>query len=157
MPHVSTYHRRLAYPLGPLIAGCYVPETHPLGGGALLPVRDVLAAVLDPAAIPRDRVTASGGEPLLQPRALLRLLQELKTRGIHTVVYTRYTLEALVCRPEPEVQAALRLTDLLMDGPYIAALADGTGERRGSCNQRLIPNPAIALATGGGHLRSGHR
>ena len=136
---------------------CYVPETHPLGGGALLPVRDVLAALLDPAGTPRDGVTISGGEPFLQPRALLRLLQELKARRIHTVVYTGYTLEALARRPEPEVPAALRLTDLLVDGPYVAALADGAGEWRGSRNQRLIPNPARSLAADGGHLRSAHR
>lgn len=133
--------------------GCYVPETHPLGGGALLPVRDVLATLLDPAGSPRDGVTISGGEPFLQPHALLLLLQELKARRIHTVVYTGYTLEALACRQEPEVQAALRLTDLLVDGPYVAALGDGAGEWRGSRNQRLIPNPALALAADGGHLR----
>jgi anaerobic ribonucleoside-triphosphate reductase activating protein len=133
---------------------CYVPETHPIDGGLLLPVRDVLAALLDPAGVPRDGVTISGGEPFLQPHALLLLLQELKARRIHTVAYTGYTLEALARRWEPEVQAALRLTDLLVDGPYVAALAEGAGEWRGSRNQRLIPNPATALAADGGHPRS---
>jgi anaerobic ribonucleoside-triphosphate reductase activating protein len=128
-----------------------------VGSGALLPVRDVLAALLDAAGTPRDGVTISGGEPFLQPRALLRLLQELKARRIHTVVYTGYTLEALARRPEPEVPAALRLTNLLVDGPYVATLADGAGEWRGSRNQRLIPNPARFLAADGGHLRSAHR
>ncbi len=136
---------------------CYVPETHPLGGGALLPVRDVLTALLDPEGAPRDGVTISGGEPFLQPRALLLLLQELKARRLHTVVYTGYTLEALARRPEPEVPAALRLTDLLVDGPYVAALADGAGEWRGSRNQRLIPRPARILAAAGAHLGSGYR
>jgi hypothetical protein len=45
------------------------------------------------------------------------LLQALKARRLYTVVYTGYTVEALARRPEPEVQAALHLTDLLVDGP----------------------------------------
>lgn len=137
--------------------GCYVPETHPMEGGVLLPVRDVLAALLDPAGDPRDGVTISGGEPFLQPRALLLLLRELKALRVHTVLYSGYTLEALARLPEPEVRAALCLTDLLIDGPYVAALAGGAGEWRGSRNQRLIANPAVALAAGGAPLRSTRR
>ena len=137
--------------------GCYIPETHPPDGGTLLPVRDVLAALLGPAGEPRDGVTISGGEPFLQSQALLLVLRELKARHIHTVVYTGYTLEALARRREPEVRAALRLTDLLVDGPYVAALSDGAGEWRGSRNQRLIANPARVLAADGARLRRAHR
>lgn len=133
---------------------CYIPETHPQDGGMLLPVRDVLAALLDPTGTPRDGVTISGGEPFLQANALLLLLQGLKARRLHTVVYSGYTLEALARRPEPEVHAALYLTDLLIDGPYVAALAEGAGEWRGSCNQRLIAHPGRILA---GRLRGPHQ
>ena len=111
--------------------GCVVPETHEPVGGAELSVADVMAALLDPA-----------GEPFYQPAGLLALLQALKMRGIHTVAYSGYTLEALRRRPEPEVGAALNLIDLLIDGPFIAALADGAGEWRGSRSQRVIPKPA---------------
>jgi organic radical activating enzyme len=110
-----------------------------------LPVDALLATLLDPVGAPRDGVTISGGEPFLQASALLQLLRELKARHVHTVVYAGYTLEALGRRPEPEVRAALRLTDLLVDGPYIAALGDGAGEWRGSRNQRFFPNPSEAL------------
>ena len=126
--------------------GCYVSETHPRDGGALLPVGDVLAALLDPAGAPCDGVTISGGEPFLQPRALLLLLQGLKARRLHSVVYSGYTLGALARRPRPEVHAALCLTDLLIDGPYVAALAEGAGEWRGSRNQGLIAYPGRILA-----------
>lgn len=137
--------------------GCYVPETHDPLGGVTLGIGPVVHALLDPAGTPRDGVTISGGEPFLQPRALLLLLQELKARRLHTVVYTGSTLEALARRPEPEVHAALRLTDLLVDGPYVAALADGAGEWRGSRNQRLIPRPARVLAAKDTRLGSGPR
>ena len=82
-----------------------------------------------------------------QPVGLAALLRRLKTRGVHTVVYTGYTLEALARRPEPTVRVALEFTDLLIDGPYVEALVDGAGEWRGSRNQRLISQPAVALAT----------
>jgi hypothetical protein len=60
---------------------------------------------------------ASGLPYFFQPLALLALLRELKSRGIHTVVYTGHTLEVLARRPELEVREALELIDLLIDGP----------------------------------------
>jgi len=86
------------------------------------------------------------GEPMAQPGDLAALLRRLKARRIHTVVYTGYTLEALARRTEPASGVALPFTDLLIDGPYVAALADNAGEWRGSRNQRLISNPAAVLA-----------
>lgn len=129
--------------------GCYVPETHDPTGGTPLPVPAVVAALLDPAGQPRDGVTVSGGEPFAQPAGLLALLEMLKAHGLHTAVYSGFTLAALARRPEPEVRAALRLTDLLIEGPFMAALAAGAGEWRGSRNQRLIADPAAMLAGDG--------
>ena len=85
-----------------------------------------------------------GGEPLLQPLALAALLRALKAAGQHVVLYTGYTLAALARRPEPVIAEILALTDLLIDGRFVAKLADGAGEWRGSRNQRLIPFPAEA-------------
>jgi anaerobic ribonucleoside-triphosphate reductase activating protein len=123
-------------------ARCVVPETHDPAGGVALPVPDVLAAVLDPGGLPRDGVTILGGEPFFQPAGLAALLRALKQRDIHTVVYSGYTLEALARRPEPEVREALELADVLIDGPYVAALAEGAGPWTGSANQRVIDLPA---------------
>jgi anaerobic ribonucleoside-triphosphate reductase activating protein len=121
--------------------GCYVPETHDPAGGVALPVDQVVDAVLDPAGAPRDGVTVLGGEPFAQPDALAALLRALKARAVHTAVYSGYRLEALRRRHEPPVHEALALADLLMDGPFVAALSAGAGEWRGSRNQRLIPHP----------------
>jgi anaerobic ribonucleoside-triphosphate reductase activating protein len=121
-----------------LITTCYVPETHDADGGAERSIADVAAAAFDPAGEPRDGFTVLGGEPFFQPVALAALLRAFKARGAHTVVYSGYTLETLHRRPEPEVSEALRLVDLLIDGPFIAALAEGAGEWRGSRNQRVL-------------------
>ena len=83
-----------------------------------------------------------GGEPFAQPAGLLALLLRLKMHTIHIVVYTGYTLEALARRPEPKIREALALIDLLIDGPFVARLAEGAGEWRGSRNQRVIHRPA---------------
>lgn len=127
---------------------CAVPQTHDPEGGYLVSVHDVVALLLDPAGVPRDGVTITGGEPFAQPVGLLALLQRLKVHNIHIVVYTGYTLEALARQPEPEIREALALIDLLIDGPFVARLADGAGEWRGSRNQRVIPHPAEFLKTG---------
>lgn len=125
---------------------CFVPETHSAQAGVVLPVDTLVEALLDPVGAPRDGVSVLGGEPFAQPVGLAALLRRLKTRGVHTLVYSGYTLEALARRPEPAVRVALEFTDLLIDGPFVADLAEGAGEWRGSRNQRLISQPALALA-----------
>ena len=113
--------------------------------GVTLSVDQILEELLDPVAEPRDGITILGGEPMAQPLGLVALLCALKNRGLHVVVYSGYTLEALVRRSEPGVHEALHLTDLLVDGPFVASLADRAGEWRGSRNQRIIPNPGQFL------------
>jgi anaerobic ribonucleoside-triphosphate reductase activating protein len=117
---------------------CYASETHPLDAGVLLPVSTVLAALLDPAGAPRDGVTVLGGEPLLQPDGLLALLRALTAAAQHITLYTGYTMAALARRDDAVISQILALTDLLIDGRFVAALADGAGEWRGSRNQQLI-------------------
>jgi anaerobic ribonucleoside-triphosphate reductase activating protein len=125
--------------------GCAVPQTHAMQGSVLVSVDDVADALLDPVGAPRDGVTVIGGEPMAQLAGLTALLRRLKASDTHIVVYTGFTLEALARRRAPAVGQALQWADLLIDGPYIPALADGAGEWRGSRNQRLIQNPASAL------------
>ena len=127
--------------------GCFVPQTHPFDSGAVVPVDALVQLLLDPSGEPRDGVSVLGGEPFLQPVGLAALLGRIKARGVHTTVYTGYTLEALGRRPEPTVRAALELTDLLIDGPFVASLSQGAGEWRGSRNQRLIAHPSTVLSS----------
>jgi anaerobic ribonucleoside-triphosphate reductase activating protein len=127
---------------------CFVPASHSLDAGAVVRVDDLVEALLDPVGEPRDGVSVLGGEPMAQPVGLAALLRRLKARGLHTTVYTGYTLAALARQSEPAVRDVLELTDLLIDGPFVPALADGAGEWRGSRNQRLIRRPARALRSG---------
>lgn len=125
-------------------AGCQNQALWPEAGGRLgspffLAMR--LATVGRP-------VTITGGEPFAQPAGLLALLRYLRLirPETHVIVYTGYTLEALLGMAAPEVQEALRYVDVLVDGPYIADLDDDALQWRGSRNQRAIDVPAFLEA-----------
>lgn len=70
---------------------CANPETQDCRGGKEMHVAEIMATVLRDADYYRNSgggVTFSGGEPLLQPRALTALLRESKEAGLHTAVET---------------------------------------------------------------------
>lgn len=114
--------------------GCWVPETWDTGGGQLVSVHVAAAYLLD-HKYERDGVTILGGEPFAQPAALYALLRNLRVRDphLHIVVYTGYTLERL----QAQSYAALDEINVLIDGPYVAALASAAGPWTGSGNQRV--------------------
>lgn len=120
-------------------AGCWVPETHDPNAGQELSTA-VIAEALLAAGFDRDGVTILGGEPFAQAEALDDLVWELRARnpGIHICVYTGYTLESLRARHDQHVDMVLALADLLIDGPYVAALASTAGPWTGSGNQRVL-------------------
>src|SRR5581483_8549600 len=129
--------------------GCDVPETHSLTGGMSVSIASVAAELTGDRGAPRDGVTILGGEPMAQLEALLALLHQVKRAGVHVVVYTGYTIEALKVRNRPAMAEAMRLIDLLIDGPFIKELADDAGQWRGSRNQRLIEAPGQYFASDG--------
>ena len=95
-------------------------------------------ALLDPAYA-RDGITILGGEPTGQPEAVQALIALLRARGCTDIgVYTGYTLAALhrMAVTRPAIAGVLAGVNWLIDGPFIAALADGAPPWRGSRNQR---------------------
>jgi anaerobic ribonucleoside-triphosphate reductase activating protein len=78
-------------------------------------------------------------------------VQALRARGCrHLLVYSGYTLRVLrrCAAREPEVGAVLDAIDLLIDGPFVAARANGAAPWRGSRSQRLHRFPARGSAGG---------
>ena len=88
-----------------------------------------------------------GGEPLCDENVLLVLivLQYVKDRYPDTKVYiwTGYTYNELLKSENPKIPLILKLTDVLIDGPYIDELKDLTLPMRGSTNQNIIELPKI--------------
>ncbi|MHB8696267.1 MAG: 4Fe-4S single cluster domain-containing protein [Solirubrobacteraceae bacterium] len=120
--------------------GCWVPALHPAEAGTLVPVDRLAEALLDPA-YERDGTSILGGEPFQQPEGLLGLVRALRERGCpHILCYSGYTYEALQRRASrhPAIGAILDEIAMLIDGPYVEALATGAGPWTGSANQRVI-------------------
>jgi anaerobic ribonucleoside-triphosphate reductase activating protein len=109
-------------------------------------VSEIVELLLAPEGEPRDGVTILGGEPFLQPDGLLVLLQSLKQRKQHVTLYTGNTLEQLNARSEAVIGEILRLTDILIDGPFVKELSENATEWVGSTNQRLIYHPSLFLS-----------
>ena len=120
--------------------GCITPDSWDVSGGALVPVDRVADALLDPS-FERDGVTILGGEPFAQPDALLALVEALRERGCdHILCYSGFTCGELRrrARHSPAIGRVLDEIDVLIDGPYVARLADRAGPWTGSANQRVL-------------------
>ena len=125
-----------------------MPHLHDPAGGVLAPVDRLADALLDPAH-PRDGVSRLGGEPFAQPDGLLALVRALRARGCpHLLCYSGYTYEHLQrrARRDPAVGGVLAALDVLVDGPYVTALAGTGGPWTGSGNQRVIDLAATRRA-----------
>jgi anaerobic ribonucleoside-triphosphate reductase activating protein len=123
-----------------LCPGCYIPETHKQTNGKLTPITEIISEI-EKKSDEHDGVTILGGEPFDQPESLEILVENLKTKGYHLVIYSGYTLEDLLTRNSETIFRILARTDLLIDGPFKREMTTGTGEYRGSSNQRLIFDP----------------
>jgi anaerobic ribonucleoside-triphosphate reductase activating protein len=106
----------------------------------LASVSTLAEKLLDPT-FERDGVSILGGEPFAQAEGLLALVKELRRRGCkHILCYSGYTLETLMekARRQSAIGEVLADIDMLIDGPYVEALAGGAGAWTGSGNQRVI-------------------
>lgn len=116
--------------------GCHNPETWPFEGGRVMDTDELFKEIQANPLL--KGVTFSGGEPFCQPAPLAELARLVHGAKKDVVVYTGYTYEQLLERHDPEVDALLSETDLLIDGPFILAQRNLELTFCGSGNQRLI-------------------
>ena len=118
--------------------GCHNPQTHDFNGGTLIDPLCLLPEIDENPLL--SGVTFSGGEPFVQPKALLPLAREIKKRGLLLLIYSGYTYEQLsaLARTDQAIAELLRLCDTLIDGPYVEEERDLTLQFRGSSNQRIL-------------------
>ena len=117
--------------------GCMSESSRPLDGGRLASISKLSALILEQEGL--EGITVSGGEPFLQPEALYRLLERIRSDStLGVIVYTGYTLEQLKDLKDPWVDRLLDgCIDLLIDGEYVESLNDGKS-LKGSSNQRVL-------------------
>lgn len=117
---------------------CHNEETHDFKGGYDCELTKILKAIDENPLL--DGVTFSGGEPMCQPEAYYKLAVEIKKRKLHILIYSGFTYEELLNMGKTNqcITDLLSLTDILIDGKYLAEERDLTLSFRGSKNQRII-------------------
>ena len=118
--------------------GCCNPEMLPFQGGTRVSVREVVEQV---EAAAREHgvegITLLGGEPLAHAAGAAALARAVREGGLSVMVFSGYTLEEARGMRDPDVDALLTRTDILVDGPYVRELPDTARRWIGSTNQRI--------------------
>lgn len=114
--------------------GCFNPETHTHKPAQLVPV-ERLVSELEHAGRAIEGITISGGEPLEQPHALAKLLNEIEKRTqLSVILFSGYTLAEI--KRMPHADSVPAMVDVLVAGRFVAALRLSRG-LRGSSNQTI--------------------
>lgn len=117
--------------------GCVAAETLPFAPEAGRPVTELVDWLTELTDI--EGVTLSGGEPFAQAAALVDLLDGVRAvrPELSAMAYSGFRLPVLRRGTGAQRELLARL-DLLVDGPYVAALHADL-RWRGSSNQRIHP------------------
>ena len=120
---------------------CHNPETWANRSDTFRPIMDVAETIVSVSHV--NKLTISGGEPLIQVHALLQLLDILHNkfhRNYHIMCYTGFKYEDLVGQlaVRNDLKSLLSQIDLLVDGPFIYSEKSMDLRFRGSKNQRII-------------------
>ncbi|MDP4092762.1 MAG: anaerobic ribonucleoside-triphosphate reductase activating protein [Bacillota bacterium] len=118
--------------------GCHNPETHDFSGGKEVSCEEVIRQMDSNPLL--DGITFSGGDPFEQADVLAEIAVIAKSRGLNVMTYTGYTYERLIAGiPERKGWAELlKLTDILVDGPFKIEQKNMLLKFKGSENQRII-------------------
>lgn len=84
-----------------------------------------------------EGVTFLGGEPILQAQGLSEIAKGCREHKLSVLVFTGYTIEHLRNNPLPGVEDLLRVTDVLVDGPFISSKLETSRNWVGSTNQQF--------------------
>lgn len=114
--------------------GCHNPELLSMEGGTAVREEEFADQLLGKLSPLHRGITFSGGDPLAQPEALLKVINLLKKRktNLDVWVYTGYTFEEVKNWP------VLKIIDVLVDGPFLLKEKNLGLPFRGSNNQRII-------------------
>jgi anaerobic ribonucleoside-triphosphate reductase activating protein len=116
--------------------GCHNPDTWDPSRGQEVSLEWVKKTIQD---YPGD-VTFSGGDPLMQAKALSECVLFALQIKKNVVIYTGYTWEKIteMIVANAYLRLAVAYSDLIVDGPFIEAKKTLSLPFRGSSNQRLI-------------------
>lgn len=122
---------------------CHNPTTWAFDAGEDMSIDQVMEVI----RYNGFNVTFTGGDPLYSAESIIPLARAITEAGFNIWCYTGFTWEELMQSGTPAQKELLRYVEVLVDGPYIAALRDTSLHFRGSSNQRLISVPASLAST----------
>ncbi len=118
--------------------GCHNPETHDFYQGFLVSINELKEQINELEY--QEGVTFSGGDPFMQPEALLVLARYVHEKGMNVWCYTGFLYEDLIkmAKEKPIYFEVLKEIDILVDGKFVQELKSFDAVFRGSSNQRII-------------------
>ena len=96
--------------------GCNSPQTWPLTGGKEYDVEELSEQLLSNNKI--EGITFSGGEPLLQSKAVYKLAVIFKEKELSVVTFTGYSFELIKKVNDANWNNLLDVTDILITGSF---------------------------------------
>lgn len=115
--------------------GCHNEQSWNMSNGVCMSVDEVYQELNSNSL---TDITISGGEPFVQSKELLKLIEKLKDKNVWC--YTGYDFERLL---ENEInKKILSYIDVLVDGKFEIEKRDLDLIFKGSSNQRIIDVPA---------------
>ena len=122
--------------------GCHNPQSWDFSGGREMSTEELMRIIV---ADPYANVTFSGGDPMYQAAGFAELARAIRRRTNKDIwCFTGFRFEDLIQQDQREL---LEQLDVLVDGPYVAALRDPDLLFRGSSNQRIIDVQASLFAS----------
>lgn len=115
--------------------GCAVPFTWSTKGGYDVTVEELVQKILEGPKV--EGITFLGGEPFEQAEALAKLGSRLKEAGLSVMAFSGYLLENIQKANRKDWNDLLKVTDLLIDGPFEKENRDLSRPWVGSSNQRF--------------------
>ena len=114
--------------------GCHNPHLFPLDEGIEIDEIQLAKIILKKINSMHSGITFSGGDPILQKEALLKVIKYIRSRrpDINIWVYTGFLFEDINNLP------LLKEIDVLVDGQFKLNEKDISLKFKGSANQRVI-------------------
>lgn len=118
--------------------GCHNPQTHDFNGGKDESI-DVIAQMIDSNPLLKG-ITLSGGEPFMQAKKLVELLNKVKNKKLDVITYTGFKYEELIekANEQNNFMELINASDILIDGRFELDKKQEGLKFRGSSNQRAI-------------------
>ena len=84
-----------------------------------------------------EGITVLGGEPFEQAEPLSELIEKVSDAGRSVIVFTGNNFDELSRSDDRYIQRIIELSDVIVDGEYIAEQRDFSRKMVGSRNQRF--------------------